>query len=592
MPNLWLLLTPFQKRLFYALVVINLVAAGTEVLGVFSVLPFLKIASDPSAALAQPALRTIYDFCGFTHELQFVAAAGAATILAIVLSSAIAIGSLWFRTWYCNHVATEISDRLFRGYLTQPYEFFLSHNSSVLGKDLLNETNNFFSYALEPLTILLARGLQIGAMTLALLWFDWRSTIMAAILFACFYGIIFRAMAGRIKHFGAIRYATNEMRYRLACEALVGMKEVKLFGRESWYATHFERDSQRMVTAQGRVAMYSQAPRFALEVLVFSAVVGAVLSSLSSGRSVSDVMPTLGIFAVAGLKLLPSVQLVFQYAAVLTASAVAIRKLHDLFETVGVLGSRPNISSQTVGAMPFQRRISIDQINFSYASTTRRILDNLSLEIRAGDCVGICGPSGSGKTTLMDVLLGLLKPSSGIVTIDDLVLDEHNACRWQRNVGYVPQSIFLIDGTIAENIAFSTDPQSIDMDAVHQAAHLANLDDVIAASPAGINTVVGERGVRLSGGQRQRIAIARALYRNPAVLVFDEATSALDAASEAKVVEAIQAIAHTRTIIVVAHRLSTLCYCDVIYELRDGKIARSFTYEELAQSSPTHRAPA
>jgi ABC-type multidrug transport system fused ATPase/permease subunit len=327
-----------------------------------------------------------------------------------------------------------------------------------------------------------------------------------------------------------------------------------------------------MVMTQGRVAVLSLSPRYLREILVFSTVTLTVVSKLARGESFDDLAPSLGVFAVAGLRLLPTIQLVFQYASVLVAGRLAIQRLTELFGAVGALERTPSLPTHDPQLLRLSHTLAIDGISFA---------------IRAPECVGICGPSGSGKTTLMDLCLGLLEPSAGSITIDGRRLTPENASAWQRSIGYVPQSIYLIDGTIAENIAFSTDRVSIDLAAVRRAAKLAHLDDVIGRSPQGFDTVVGERGVRLSGGQRQRVAIARALYRDPDVLFFDEATSALDSESEAQVVEAIQSLAHLKTIIIVAHRLSTLRYCDVIHELKHGRIVRSCGYEELVQQAAT-----
>ena len=589
--QLWRLLCPGHRRLLVVLIAVNLIAATAEVLGIFSVLPFLALAGEPELSQTQPWLRTAYVGLGFTSSMRFLAAAGIMTVAAIVLTNVVAVASLCFRTWFCNKVMTEMSDRLLRGYLSQPYEFFLTRNSSVLGKDLLNETQGFFTFALEPLTILLARLLQIAAIVAALVLFDWRTTLLAALLFGGFYVLIYTFLTKRIRQFGSLRYQATEARHRLASEALGGMKEVKLFGREFWYASNFHKASAMLVGSQERLTLYSHTPRYVLEVLVFASVVLAVLLKMLMGQSFRELAPSLSVFAVAGLRLLPSVQLVFQYATALAAGETAIKRLHDLFGAVSALDGTPELPAQTDQPLPLHKAITLEGVCFSYSTGSRRVLNQVSLAIPAGACIGICGPSGSGKTTLMDACLGLLMPSSGRILVDDVELTTTNVARWQRNIGYVPQSIYLIDGTIAENIAFSTDRTTIDMEGVKQAAELAHLTDVIEASEKGFDTLVGERGVRLSGGQRQRVAIARALYRDPAVLFFDEATSALDTASEAQVVEAIQSLAHMKTIIVVAHRLTTLRYCDVIYELKDGQLVRSGNYATFVPhaSSPTAR---
>lgn len=588
--SLWRLLGKSDQRLFFALITINVLATFAEVLGVFSVLPFLALAGDPALARSQPLLKSFRELCGIQDDMTFVIAAGVVTIIAILLTNIITVSSLWFRTWYCNKVQAELSDRLFRGFLNCPYSFFLERNTAVLGKELLNETQNFYTYALEPITIVIARGLQVMAVALALLIFDWRTVLVASVLFGGFYVGTYFVLLARIHRYGNMRYGANERRFRLAAEALAGIKEVQLFGRQEWYARAFQRQSRDMAVANNRLSVFATTPRFVIEVLIFSALILTVLFKMSSGELFQELAPSLGVFAVAGLRMLPSVQLLFQYSTLLSSSGMAVNQITKLFSDVDMLTCSPSATQPCATPMRFSTNFSVKDVSFYYRLSGRQVLRSVCLDIPAGSCVGICGPSGSGKTTLMDICLGLLQPVSGQVLVDNAPLTRETRSAWQRNVGYVPQSIYLIDGTIAENIAFASDRQSIDMAAVVSAARLAHLHDFIAGTEHGYNTAVGERGVRLSGGQRQRIAIARALYRDPDILFFDEATSALDSDSEALVVEAVQSLAKMKTIVIIAHRLTTLRYCDVIYELREGEIARSGNYADFVPSGPSPAA--
>jgi ABC-type multidrug transport system fused ATPase/permease subunit len=558
---------------------VNILATVAEVLGVFSVLPFLTLAGNPSMARTQPSLRKAFDFFGFSNELSFVFAAGVVTIVAILLTNAINMAALWYRTSFCMDTLSEMSGRLFRGFLSQPYPFFLHRNTAVLGKELLNETQNFYTYALEPVTIMFARGLQVAAVGIALVVFDWRTALLAAILFGGFYGAASWLLNARIHRYGSMRYEANERRFRIAAEALAGVKELQLFGREPWYANAFDSESRALALSTNRLNIFAMTPRFVIEVLVFTALILVVLVKSLRGESFQELAPALGVFAIAGLRMLTSVQLLYQYSTLLSSSSLVLAQITKLFQDVDALHATPTLP--VAGGQPFRllKSLTIDQVTFRYPQTDRTVLDSISLAVPAGSCIGICGPSGSGKTTLMDICLGLLEPETGQVLIDGAPLTATNRPAWQRNIGYVPQSIYLIDGSIADNIAFATDPKTLDMDAVIAAAKMAQLHDFIVGTERGYDTTVGERGVRLSGGQRQRVAIARALYRNPDVLFFDEATSALDTESESLVVDAVQSLAHTKTIIIVAHRLTTLRHCDTVYEMRKGRIVRSAAYE-------------
>lgn len=589
---IWDLLAPRERRLFLGLIAVNILATVAEVLGVFSILPFLALAGDPSMARTQPSLRKAFDFFGFQDELSFVVAAGVVTIVAIILTNAINMASLWYRTSFCMDVLAEMSGRLFRGFLSRPYPFFLQRNTAVLGKDLLNETQNFYVYALEPVTIVFARGLQVAAISTALVVFDWYTTLLAAFLFGCFYGAASWLLHARIARYGSLRYDSNERRFRIAAEALAGVKEVQLFGREAWYANAFDNESRNLSITNNRLTTFAMTPRFVIEVLVFTALIVVVLVKLVRGESFQQLAPALGVFAVAGLRMLPSAQLLYQYSTLLSSSEIALTQIRKLFADVGAIDATPQLPCAAPEALRLKESLTIRDVTFRYPQTNQRVLETISLSIPSGACIGICGPSGSGKTTFMDICLGLLQPDSGEVLIDGTPLTPGNRPAWHRNIGYVPQSIYLIDGTIADNIAFATDPKSVDMDAVIAAAKMAQLHDFVVGTERLYDTMVGERGVRLSGGQRQRVAIARALYRNPDVLFFDEATSALDAESESLVVEAVQSLAHTKTIIIIAHRLTTLRHCDTIYELRKGRIIRSGDYDSVLAhtSAPGGRA--
>lgn len=580
------LLTPKERRSLVLLVAVNTIAALSEVLGVFSVLPFLAVAGDPALIEHQAILQRLYAFGGFTSQRDFVIATGILTITAILTTNLIGVGSLWYRTKFCYGVVSAMSDRLFRGYLSQPYSFFLVRNTNVLIKDLLNETNGFFTNILDPITSIIARALQLFFITTALILYDWRAAVTVGILFGGFYLGLYLLFQNRLQRIGKTRWNSNELRYGLVGEALGGMKEVRMFGREHWYADMFRLESNRMASLQGRGFLYGVAPRYLIETLAFGALVSYVLVNLWQGKNLTDVLPLLGVFAVAGVRLMPAIQICFQYISGLKSNWITVDRLSQLFKDANALAGEPKLPAIATSVLPLQNSFNLRNIEFKYEAGGRAILSDISLTIPARACIGFCGASGAGKTTLMDICLGLLEPSAGQLFVDGILISESNRRMWQKNVGYVPQQIYLLDASIAENIAFGVEKTQIDVKAVEQAAKMASLDELIDHLPKGYATQVGERGVRLSGGQRQRIAIARALYHDPEVLFFDEATSALDSETENMIVESIQALAHKKTILIVAHRLSTLRHCDKIYTLDSGKISSCRSYEELMNPIP------
>jgi ABC-type multidrug transport system fused ATPase/permease subunit len=575
------LLSRGEKRGLAVLVAINAIAALIEVVGVFSILPFLAVAGDPSVVDRQPLLRGIREWSGLESHGEFILAAGVFTIVAIVATNAFGMLSLWYRTRYCYRVLAAMSGRLFRAYLTQPYVFFLRRNSAVLGKDLLNEVWGFFSNALEPVTCVVARGLSLVFVVTALFIYDWLAACVVFVVLGGFYGVVHTLFQHRLSALGRMRWDANERRYRLVAEALGGLKEVRLFGRERWYAGEFSRESDTVARASGRSFLYDISPRYLLESLAFTLLVGVVLAVLLRDRPLSEILPLLGLYAVAGVRLMPALQIVYQYLTAIRTNTVAVYGLARLFEETGANRVAAEIPGENSSTLRLTGELLVDDIRFTYSGAERPVLSGVSLRIPARSCVGITGPSGSGKTTLMDVLLGLLEPDSGSLSVDGLPLDAGSRRAWHRNVGFVPQQIYLVDGTVAENIAFGIPRERVDAAAIERAARTASLHDFITGLPEGYRTSVGERGIRLSGGQRQRLAIARALYHDPDVLFFDEATSALDAETENAIVESIQSLAHRKTIVIIAHRLSTLRYCDMIFTLDSGFVKGACAFHEL-----------
>jgi ABC-type multidrug transport system fused ATPase/permease subunit len=575
------LLSRGEKRGLAVLVAINAIAALIEVVGVFSILPFLAVAGDPSVVDRQPLLRGIREWSGLESHGEFILAAGVFTIVAIVATNAFGMLSLWYRTRYCYRVLAAMSGRLFRAYLTQPYVFFLRRNSAVLGKDLLNEVWGFFSNALEPVTCVVARGLSLVFVVTALFIYDWLAACVVFVVLGGFYGVVHTLFQHRLSALGRMRWDANERRYRLVAEALGGLKEVRLFGRERWYAGEFSRESDTVARASGRSFLYGISPRYLLESLAFTLLVGVVLAVLLRDRPLSEILPLLGLYAVAGVRLMPALQIVYQYLTAIRTNTGAVYGLARLFEETGANRVAAEIPGESFSTLRLTGELLVDDIRFTYSGAERPVLSGVSLRIPARSCVGITGPSGSGKTTLMDVLLGLLEPDSGSLSVDGLPLDAGSRRAWHRNVGFVPQQIYLVDGTVAENIAFGIPRERVDAAAIERAARTASLHDFITGLPEGYRTSVGERGIRLSGGQRQRLAIARALYHDPDVLFFDEATSALDAETENAIVESIQSLAHRKTIVIIAHRLSTLRYCDMIFTLDSGFVKGACAFHEL-----------
>jgi ABC-type multidrug transport system fused ATPase/permease subunit len=357
-----------------------------------------------------------------------------------------------------------------------------------------------------------------------------------------------------------------------------GVKDVKIFGREDYFVTEYSDHLTKNAAVLRRFSVLQMLPRTGLEILTIFGLAVLVSTMVVSGQELADVLPVLGLFGAAAFRLVPAVSRMVAMVQTITVNRPVVR---ELFRDLGL--DAPNTAiRQSHGG--FQSEIAIDNLFFAYQNAPSSALQDVSIRVKRGEAVGLVGPSGSGKSTLVDVLLGLLKPTAGGVAVDGIDISQRLRW-WQDQIGYVPQSIFLTDDTLRRNVAFGLPKNEIDDEAVRSAIRAAQLEEFIESLPLGLETVVGERGVRLSGGQRQRIGIARALYHNPEVLVLDEATSSLDMETEHGVMQAVQALQGDKTVIIVAHRLSTVEYCDRLYRLENARVVDEGTFGEVMNRS-------
>ena len=564
------LISPEERKGLVWLLVLNCIGALIETCSVFSIMPFLAVAAKPDIITRNRLLDIVYRMSGCTSIRQFLVVMGIGVIVSLLVTNLVASYTLWYRTRFCYRMIVDMSNRLYRAYLGQPYVSLLQTNSSVLGKDLLNEVYSFYANALEPLTSMISRSITMTVIVVALAIYDWRAAVFVAVFLGGGFMAIFLLLQRRLVVNGNLFWKATEERYRIAGESLAGIKEVKLFGCENWYIARFADASVRLGRAASRGSVYSLLPRYAIESIAFSLLVSVVIGTLLGGRSLADILPLIGAYAFAGVRLLPALQIVYSSAATVRNNWGATRHLSELFGRV-VPGAEAFPSTRPE-PIPFRTGVRFENVAFRYPGAQAPVFTGLNAELRAHQCIGITGSSGSGKTTVMDLCMGLLTPTAGRILIDDVPLGEKTRPAWLRNVGYVPQQIYLIDASIEENIAFGISREKIDPVAVARAAKMASMDGYIKALPDGYHTQIGERGVRMSGGQRQRLAIARALYHDPSVLFFDEATSALDGETENVIVESIQSLAQQKTIVIIAHRLSTLRYCDRILQMENGAL--------------------
>ena len=582
------LLSPAERRGLYALFTVHLGVAFIEMLGIASILPFMAVVANPDIIQTNQWLKLVYDYFALTSQKSFLFFLGALVLGMLVFTNLFKALSVWMTLDYDNRLNYELGRRLLASYLARPYEFFLNKNTAELGKNIIAETRVVIAGVLSP---------SMQAITSAILSFFILALLVVVnplVALAIFlvlggsYVSIYWLVQRRLKNLGQEQFDANTLKYKFSAEALAGVKDLKILGRELVFLEKYSLHARRHARHNAVAGIISQLPRYALEIIAFGGILLIVLFALKSEQAASGIVPLLALYAFAGYRLLPALQQVFASISTVRFSLPSLDTIHrDVVEARRT--TSPEIilaKTHLLPALPFAQGFEIRSVVYCYPGTTEPTINGMSLTIAPNASIGFVGSTGSGKTTIVDIILGLLTPTSGQLLVDGIEISGDNIARWQRNLGYVPQHIYLSDDTIARNIAFGVPDHEIDMEAVIRAAKIANLHKFIERElPERFETVIGERGVRLSGGQRQRIGIARALYRDPSVLIMDEATSALDGITEDAVMDALKTLSTKKTVIMVAHRLTTVKDCDAIYLMDHGRIVNHGTYDELIDSS-------
>jgi len=573
-----------------AVLVASLVMAVVELVGVGSIFWFIKLVSEPRLVHDNEWLNRAYSLSGSSDANQFLIVVGVAVLGVILFRNGFAALALWLRTHFVNIANLAISGRLFERYLRRPYPYFLGVNSSKLSNNILIEVPNVVNGAIAPLVVLVSDGAITAAMIGLLVWHDPLLATLVIGVMGLVFALVYLLVRARLGHLGRLRKTTNDARFKVTNEAFGGIKEVKFLAREKFFHDNYNRWHRVFAHLTVVSTLINQLPRFGIEALAFGGMTGILIYTMAGTANVSEVVGVLALYGAAAYRLMPSLNRILSSLSTMRFNRAIVEIISDDMveeELVTVP------SEGAIGALPFSRELRLDNVRFRYPEGDRDVLSSFSLAIPRNSSIGLAGPTGAGKSTLVDLILGLLHPSEGQITVDGEPVTPANVRRWQAEVSYVPQHIFLVDDTVRRNIAFGLPDDEIDDEAVVAAARLAHIHGFIESElPNGYDTTLGERGVRLSGGQRQRIGIARALYRRPKLLVMDEATSALDGITEVVINEAVADLAGNTTMIIIAHRLTTVQHCDVIYLMDRGRIAAHGTYDELMSSNTMFRAMA
>lgn len=556
------------KALFLFVAIV--IGAFAELLGVTAVLPFINVILNPDTILKNRYLSGIYAAFGFSEVNDFIIFL-AGLIIFIYIAKNIYIyfmHSMQYRFTYENQ--RRLSHKMMDCYMKQPYLYHLNHNSAELSRNINEDTVSFFEAILAALQ-LASEGSVCAALLLFLLYQD-KSITIGVILLAGIFGLVFmKVFRKRLKRAGEKSRNKQGTTRQAVLEALGGIKEIKILNREHFFTDGYNEEYKEYAESYRKFKVYGMIPKPVMEAVSISGLLLIICLKLASGVAPAVFIPTLSVFAVAAFRMLPSVNRIAEYLSRIMFSKPAIDAIyHDLREIEALMENLDE--TEDTEKLTFEKEIRVENVSFHYPDTEKNVFSNAGLVIPKNRSVAFIGPSGQGKTTMADIVLGLLEPQEGHVTVDgtDIQKSMH---AWQGKLGYIPQTISLLDATIRENILFGIPKEAVDEKRLKEALKEAQLKEFVDSLEEGLDTVIGEAGVRLSGGQRQRIGIARALYHNPEVLVLDEATSALDNDTEAAVMEAINYLAGSKTLLIIAHRLSTIQNCDLVYKIENGTVS-------------------
>lgn len=562
--RLWKTLTQLEKRKFVIVLILTILMAFLETLGVISIMPFLAVLSSPNIIQNDQKFHYFYEILNANSYTNFIIKLGLISMVLIIFSAVFKVIHSYGTSRFVSLQRHYLSTRLLSIYLKQDYEFFIQKNSSELTKNILSQIDQLIDNIIQPIMIIISYGLVIFAMIMLIFMHNPYMAITAFTLFLMVYVLIYLGVRKFLGRIGQEFHYANSERYKACNEVLGGIKDVKINHADQGYLKHFQEQSRIFARHLAANQTVGNVPLLLVEAMGYCAIIGLAIGLVLNNQNISTILPSLGLFGFAAYRMLPAAQNIYRAISSMRFSLDSANKILDDLYLPTQLDQKQNYPQ-----LSFKDRIELRNVSYAYPSDpNKNILENFSLVIPCKSSIGIIGKSGSGKSTLMDILLGLLEPQQGELLVDGIVINKNNVHSWQNLVGYIPQFIYLADDTVAQNIAFGVPKDNIDMDAVMKAAKAAQIHEFILNNlKDGYDTFVGERGVMLSGGQRQRIGIARALYKDPQVLFMDEATSALDTETEQAVNEAIQGLSGEKTMVIIAHRQTSIKCCNFIIDI-------------------------
>ncbi len=557
-----------------------LLAAVLEVIGIGLIPVYVSIVADPERILRYEFVQSFFAFWGISTSQGILIGGGVVLFALFVLKNLYLVIFFYVKSRFVYNRNFSIASRMMVAYMKAPYAFHLQRNTAELLRNTSQEVRLFVQQVLKPVIEMAKEVVMIAAIVLFLLIVEPIISLVVITVFASTSGLFLIITQKRMKQYGRKELKIRNDWIKSVNQGLGGIKEIRVLNRESDFIDSFRKIVRKSSHLQTMKNFLSHIPKPIIETSAIAAIMLIAFAMTIQGRSVAAIIPVLTLFAMATVRLMPAIQNITKSQTNIRYNIASVDPLYN--DLVQLKNSEKEFTANRIdnNLFAFNHKIDVSDLYYQYAESSEEALNGVSFTIKKGSSVAFTGGSGAGKSTIVDILLGLLEPIKGNVHVDDVSIYQ-NLSGWQKNIGYIPQHIYLADETMRKNIAFGVSEKEVDDEKVWNAVKLAQLEELVRHLPDGLNTFIGENGTRLSGGQRQRIGIARALYHNPSVLVMDEATSALDNITEKQIINSIESLKRERTIIMVAHRLTTVMNCDTIFFMKNGKIVSIGPYEEL-----------
>ena len=575
-----------DKKKIYFLLFLIFIMAFMDVLGIASILPFIGVVANPEIIQTNLTLNNFYNalmIFGISNQKQFILVLGLITLFLLILSITLRAITNHLMMKFSALLEYRLGEQLVRGYLYQPYTWFLQQHSANLSKNILTEVGIVVQKTIFPILNIFAYGSIVLSILVFLCFVDIKLAFNFGVILITAYLIVYYLVKKKLTSFGKIRLKANESKFKSISEAFGAIKEIKLLEIEDIYVKNFSSPALRYALTDSSSNLIAILPRFLIELLSFGAMIIVILIWIFQNKQIENILPLIALYTIAGYRLIPSLQQVYFAVTRMRYSQPSLMAVHKNIKNFRYLKKSDN--SSNLAPIKFEKYIQVNKVSYCYPNSTNKIIDNIQLLINANSTIGIVGATGSGKSTFIDIVSGLIEPDEGEINVDGKVINNNNINLWKKNIGFVPQEIFLINETIKDNITFGINKDEIDIDEVKDACKIAKIHDYISNLPDGYFSKIGEGGIKLSGGERQRIGIARAIFRKPKILILDEATSALDNHTENILIEDLLLMRKNLTLIIVAHRLNTIKKCDTIFLLDKGKLIGQGNYSELRESS-------